>query len=84
MGILSLILIKYIKPQLGLFYFNRKTKVKDIYVTLLESSCSVSIYDPYLTQKTDTNFVSNPFESVKKYDAINVDVAHNEFFKVFY
>ena len=59
----------------------RNTKVKDIYVGLLESFCRVSIYDPYLPLSTDNNFVSNPFEDKRKYDAIIVAVAHNEFLK---
>ena len=57
----------------------RNTKVKDIYDGLLESSCKVSIFDPYLLPDSDNNFINSPFESDQKYDAIIVAVAHNEF-----
>ena len=57
----------------------RNTKVKDIYDGLLRSTCRVSIYDPYLLQDSDNNFINSPFESDQKYDAIIVAVAHNEF-----
>jgi len=57
----------------------RNTKVKDIYDSLVESSCRVSIYDPYILPDSDNNFINNPFESDQKYDAIIVAVAHNEF-----
>jgi len=46
---------------------------------LLESSCKVSIFDPYLLPDSDNNFINSPFESDQKYDAIIVAVAHNEF-----
>ena len=59
----------------------RNTKVKDIYDSLVESSCRVSIYDPYILPDSDNNFINNPFESDQKYDAIIVAVAHNEFLK---
>ena len=59
----------------------RNTKVKDIYDGLLGSSCRVSIYDPYLPENSDNNFITNPFISVEKYDAIILAVAHNEFLK---
>ena len=59
----------------------RNTKVKDIYDILVEYSCRVSIYDPYILPDSDNNFINNPFESDQKYDAIIVAVAHNEFLK---
>ena len=46
---------------------------------MLESSCKVSIFDPYLLPDSDNNFINSPFESDQKYDAIIVAVAHNEF-----
>jgi UDP-N-acetyl-D-galactosamine dehydrogenase len=41
----------------------------------------VSIYDPYLSESSDNNFISNPFVSEEKYDAIILAVAHNKFLK---
>ena len=59
----------------------RNTKVKDIVEGLLDSSCNVEIFDPYITPSDDNNFISLPFNRDVKYDAIIVAVAHNEFFK---
>ena len=57
----------------------RNTKVKDIIKGLEDLSCEVSIFDPYISANSDTNFINNPFEYKKKYDSIIVAVAHNEF-----
>ena len=57
----------------------RNTKVKDIIKGLEDLSCEVSIFDPYISANSDTNFINNPFECKKKYDSIIVAVAHNEF-----
>ena len=57
----------------------RNTKVKDIVDGLKNVSCNVSIYDPYLSEGSDNNFISNPFVSEEKYNAIILAVAHNEF-----
>lgn len=57
----------------------RNTKVKDIINGLISYSAKVDIYDPYV--KINNNFISNPFLVDKKYDAILVAVAHNEFLK---
>lgn len=57
----------------------RNTKVKDIINGLISYSTKVDVYDPYV--KIDNNFISNPFLVDKKYDAILVAVAHNEFLK---
>jgi len=59
----------------------RNTKVKDIVDALESVSSHVSIYDPFLIENTDTNFISNPFVTEQKYDAIILAVAHNEFLK---
>jgi UDP-N-acetyl-D-mannosaminuronate dehydrogenase len=39
----------------------------------------VSIFDPYLSVNSCTNFISNPFDAKKKYDSIIVAVSHHEF-----
>jgi len=57
----------------------RNTKVKDIVDGLKNVSSNISIYDPYLSENSDNNFISNPFVSDEKYDAIILAVAHNEF-----
>ena len=59
----------------------RNTKVKDIVDGLEGFSCEVSVFDPYLSLDYNTNFMSNPFDSGKKYDAIIVAVSHDEFIK---
>ena len=59
----------------------RNTKVKDIVDGLKNVSSNISIYDPYLSESSDNNFISNPFVSEEKYDAIILAVAHNEFLK---
>ena len=59
----------------------RNTKVKEIVDGLNYVSSNVSIYDPYLSESSDNNFISNPFVSEEKYDAIILAVAHNEFLK---
>ena len=57
----------------------RNTKVKDIVEGLENFSCEVSVFDPYLSANSCTNFISNPFDAKKKYDSIIVAVSHNEF-----
>ncbi len=59
----------------------RNTKVKDIVDGLKNVSSNVSIYDPYLSESSDNNFITNPFVSEEKYNAIILAVAHNEFLK---
>jgi len=59
----------------------RNTKVRDIVHGLEGFSCQVSIFDPYLSVDYNTNFISNPFDSGNKYDAIIVAVSHDEFIK---
>ena len=57
----------------------RNTKVKDIVQKLESFLCEVSIFDPYISVNSRTNFISNPFDDQKKYDAIIIAVSHNEF-----
>lgn len=59
----------------------RNTKVKDIVDGLESVSSNVSIYDPFLVENSDNNFISNPFVTEQKYDAIIMAVAHNDFLK---
>lgn len=59
----------------------RNTKVKDIVEGLVDSSCNVEVFDPYIAPSDDNNFIPLPFKRGVKYDAIIVAVAHNEFFK---
>ncbi len=59
----------------------RNTKVKDIVDRLSFFSCNVAVYDPYIPLLKDNIFISDPFESNVKYDAIVVAVAHDEFLK---
>ena len=59
----------------------RNTKVKDIIESLESFSCEVSVFDPYLSESSGTNFIDNPFEGKKKYDSIIVAVSHHEFTK---
>ena len=57
----------------------RNTKVKDIVEGLESFLCEVSVFDPYLSENSCTNFINNPFDDKKKYDSIIVAVSHNEF-----
>jgi len=57
----------------------RNTKVKDIVQGLESFSCIVSVFDPYLSVNSGTNFITNPLDGKKKYDSIILAVAHLEF-----
>jgi UDP-N-acetyl-D-galactosamine dehydrogenase len=57
----------------------RNTKVKDIIACLESFSCEVSVFDPYISENSCTNFVDNPLDDIKKYDSIIVAVSHHEF-----
>ena len=57
----------------------RNTKVKDIIECLESFSCKVSVFDPYLSENSGTNFINNPLTDKKKYDSIIVAVSHYEF-----
>lgn len=58
----------------------RNTKIKVIIEGLEEYCCKIYVYDP-LIRKNHTNFIKNPFNQDKKYDAIIVAVSHQDFFK---
>jgi UDP-N-acetyl-D-galactosamine dehydrogenase len=62
----------------------RNTKVIDIIEELNDFGCNVDVYDPWVDKdeekKTYKNgTIDNPFESDKKYSAIIVAVAHDQF-----
>lgn len=57
----------------------RNTKVKDIIEGLEGFLCKVSVFDPYLSVNSGTNFISNPLDAMKKYDSIILAVSHLEF-----
>jgi UDP-N-acetyl-D-galactosamine dehydrogenase len=57
----------------------RNTKVEDIVMGLKDLVSNIDIYDPII--KIDhTNLIQNPFNSSKRYDAIILAVAHDEFY----
>ncbi|MBI72183.1 MAG: Vi polysaccharide biosynthesis protein VipA/TviB [Candidatus Marinimicrobia bacterium] len=57
----------------------RNTKVKDIIYQLMKKKINIEIYDPYVENNNDFNFIENPFLNEKKYDCIIVAVSHNQF-----
>ncbi|MGE0049988.1 MAG: nucleotide sugar dehydrogenase [Arcobacter sp.] len=61
----------------------RNTKVVDIIEELEDFGAIIDVYEPWIDEKDkgyyDYNFVENPFENEKKYDAIVVAVGHNLF-----
>lgn len=62
----------------------RNTKVIDIVEELEEFGCNVDIYDPWVNNKDMENdfnrqLIDNPFETSKRYEAIVVCVAHQQF-----
>ena len=61
----------------------RNSKVFDIIDELADYGCIVDSYDPWIKSADITennfNFISNPFENTKKYDAIITAVGHKEF-----
>jgi UDP-N-acetyl-D-galactosamine dehydrogenase len=65
----------------------RNTKVVDIIEELKSYECNVDVYDPWINpdekrKKYHHGFISNPFEATKKYDAIVIAVAHEQFKKL--
>ena len=66
----------------------RNTKVVDIIEELKkEYKCNVDVYDPWVDPNENKKnykhgIIKNPFENNKKYDAIIVAVAHNQFKKL--
>ncbi len=62
----------------------RNTKVIDIIEELKSYECRVDVYDPWVDIKEEKKhykhgFIENPFFNNKKYSAVIVAVAHNEF-----
>jgi UDP-N-acetyl-D-galactosamine dehydrogenase len=60
----------------------RNTKVIDVVDELVDIGCCVDIFDPWVdSNELDQryNLVGEPFESGKKYEAIIVAVAHDQF-----
>ena len=59
----------------------RNTKVKDIIYQLIKNKINIEIYDPYVENNNDFNFIQNPFLNEKKYDCIMATVSHDQFKK---
>ncbi len=59
----------------------RNTKVVDIIKEFHDYNCTVDIYDPWVEKDRakQYNMIDNPFESIQRYDAIVVAVAHRAF-----
>ena len=62
----------------------RNTKVIDIIEELKDFGCNVDVYDPWVDKdehikELENGLIDNPFTSDKKYSAIIVAVAHNQF-----
>jgi UDP-N-acetyl-D-galactosamine dehydrogenase len=61
----------------------RNTKVIDIIDELQEYGACIDIYEPWIEEQEKShynyNFINNPMDSDKKYEAIIVAVGHNEF-----
>jgi len=62
----------------------RNTKVVDIIKELKDFGANVDVYDPWVDPKEDKKsythgIISNPLDNNKKYDAIIVSVAHQQF-----
>ena len=61
----------------------RNSKVFDIIDELEEYGCNVDAYDPWIDEKDVDQknfvFITDPFKTEKKYDAIIVAVGHKEF-----
>lgn len=62
----------------------RNTKVIDIIEELKDFGCNIDVYDPWVDKEEEKKtyklgLIENPFQSTKKYAAIVVAVAHNQF-----
>ena len=61
----------------------RNTKVVDIIKEIQDYGSNIDVYEPWIDEKDkgyyNYNFVENPFENSKKYDAIVVAVGHDKF-----
>ncbi len=61
----------------------RNSKVFDIIDELVDYGCKVDSYDPWIATEDvegrNFNFITNPFDTTKEYDAIIIAVGHKEF-----
>ena len=61
----------------------RNTKVVDIIKEIKDYGAIIDVYEPWIDEKDkgyyNYNFIENPFENSKKYDAIVVAVGHDKF-----
>ena len=65
----------------------RNTKVIDIIEELKDFGCNVDVYDPWVDKEEEKKtykhgLIENPFQSTKKYAAVVVAVAHNQFLEL--
>lgn len=65
----------------------RNTKVIDIIVELKDFGCNIDVYDPWVDKEEEKKtykhgLIENPFQSTKKYAAVVVAVAHNQFIEL--
>ena len=65
----------------------RNTKVVDIIEELKDFGCQVDVYDPWVDKEEEKRtykhgLIKDPFQSNKKYAAIIVAVAHNQFIEL--
>ena len=65
----------------------RNTKVIDIIEELKDFGVNVDVYDPWVDHEVEKDWykhgmINNPLELSKKYDAIVVSVAHEQFKKI--
>ena len=65
----------------------RNTKVIDIIEELKDFGCNVDVYDPWVDKEEEKKtykhgLIENPFQSTKKYAAVVVAVAHNQFIEL--
>ncbi len=65
----------------------RNTKVIDIIEELKDFGCNIDVYDPWVDKEEEKKtykhgLIENPFQSTKKYAAVVVAVAHNQFIEL--
>lgn len=65
----------------------RNTKVIDIIEELKDFGCNIDVYDPWVDIEEEKKtykhgLIKNPFQSTKKYAAVVVAVAHNQFIEL--
>jgi len=61
----------------------RNTKVVDIISELQDYGANIDIYEPWIEEKDKNlykyNFIENPFDTTKRYEAVIVAVGHDKF-----